>query len=47
MIIFKTWKKIKYMKNSTYAKTRFIWSGWFLFGIFPLYLRRSNIDNRL
>lgn len=43
MIIKKSWKQIKYDKD-TYTKTqRYVWQGWFLFGIIPLYLIRTDI----
>ena len=43
MIVRKTWKQIKYGKDFD-VKKRYIWHGWFLFGIIPLYLVRINID---
>lgn len=42
MIVYKTWKQIKCGK--TEIKARYIWEGWFLFGIIPLYLKRNNVD---
>jgi len=41
MIIYRSWKQIK---RGGEEKKRFIWHGWFLFGLIPLYLRRINID---
>ena len=42
MIVFRAWKQTKSRKIGEVE--RFIWRGWFLFGIIPLYLERISVD---
>jgi hypothetical protein len=47
MIIYKQWLTVKTKQEGTEhkpTKTRFLWDGWFLFGVIPLYIRRKNLD---
>jgi hypothetical protein len=39
MIVWKEWRKT--MSNSTDA---WVYEGWFLFGLIPLYIRRHGTD---
>jgi hypothetical protein len=40
MIIKKTWRKKHFG-----GKERYVYTGWFLFGIVPLYIIRTSIDH--
>jgi hypothetical protein len=42
MIVKKAWKQIKRIDEHT--TNRYIWHGWFLFGIIPVYLVRVSLD---
>jgi hypothetical protein len=44
MIVYKTWfsnKKKEKLKYENYEKAKYYYSGWFLFGIIPLFIRRE------
>jgi len=42
MITYKTWKKIK---HGTFGPVkRYIYHGWFLLGIIPIYIKREDVD---
>lgn len=42
MIVKKTWKQLK-RKDDSVTK-RYIWHGWFLFGVIPIYLIRVDLN---
>lgn len=42
MIVFKNNNLIKIVSST--EKLRYIVSGWYLFGLIPLYVRKINID---
>lgn len=46
MLVYKTWRILKRISyDETPYHREYLWEGWFLFGIIPLYLKRTEIDD--